>query len=69
MTEREIAELEARWHRAVEKNPHPRILTRLPLRTRLRLAAHRAVNVLGCWLCDHGHCTMARLLWQACGMW
>ena len=69
MTEEEIAELEARWRRAMAKDSRPRLLTPLPWRTRLRLAVTHAVNVTGCWLCDHGHCTAARLLWQACRMW
>ena len=69
MTEEDLAELEARWHRAMAKNPQPRILDPLPWRTRLRLAAEHAVDVIGCWLCDHRCPELAVWLWKACGMW
>jgi hypothetical protein len=41
----------------------------LPWRVRLRLRATRRVNVIGCWLVEHGQFTAAEWLWRVCRMW
>lgn len=41
-----------------------RLLTPLPRRTRLRLAAESAVNRIGIWLVGHGHFGAAKRLWR-----
>ena len=41
----------------------------LPLKTRLRLRATHRVNVVGCWLVEHGQLAAAERLWRLCRMW
>jgi hypothetical protein len=41
----------------------------LPLKTRVRLRATRRVDVIGCWLVEHGMEAVAVGLWRACGLW
>jgi hypothetical protein len=38
-------------------------------RTRLRLAVTRRIDKTCGWLCEHGHDTVAVLIWRACGLW
>jgi hypothetical protein len=64
VNERELA---AALERAATRPP--RLLTPLPLRVRLRLATARAIDTIGCWLCDHHRPGMAMLLWRVCGLW
>lgn len=40
------------------------LLTPLPLRIRLRLAAARRIDLIGAWLCDHGHQQAAGRMWR-----
>ncbi|MEV7389599.1 hypothetical protein [Streptomyces sp. NPDC091215] len=45
------------------------LLTPLPYRTRLRLAAELRIDRLGAWLCGHRCAPAAVWLWRACRMW
>lgn len=77
MTEHE--ELVRRFKAAVAKqrgeirfvHPSDKVSRRLPLpfRTRLRLRAHRRVDVVAGWLVGHGLERAAIGLWRVCGMW
>lgn len=45
------------------------LLTPLPRRVRLRLAAHRRIDHACGWLVEHRLHGPAIAIWRACGMW
>lgn len=47
----------------------PRLLTPLPRRGRVRLAAEHAVNAVAIWLACHDRAGAAERVWRICGMW
>lgn len=65
VTEADWAELTRRWRKLHDsKRYRMKLMTPLPLRTRIRLRAERAVNSLGFWLVDHKMIRAARWLWR-----
>jgi hypothetical protein len=64
LTDEQVALLASRLEAALRKGTRLRLLTPLPRRTRARLAAARAVDVVAFWLCQRGHVRAARLLWR-----
>jgi hypothetical protein len=69
ISDEELRKLEARLEKALSRGGHPRLMTPLPWRTRLRLAAERAADRAGCWLCGHRMGRAAVTLWRVTGMW
>lgn len=63
LTEAEIAALTERFLKEHQRG-RVRLLTPLPLRTRLRLACHHARNSAGIWLVGHDRLWAARKLWR-----
>ena len=68
LTGDEAAQLERCWREAYGKGGHPKLLTPLPRRVRLRLAVRRVLTGIGIWLVDHGHIEAARRLWTVTGL-
>lgn len=69
MTDEEIAAFRENIREALASPSRMTVFPPLPRRVRLRLRFHRRVDDVAYWLVCHGHCTAARRLWQACGMW
>jgi hypothetical protein len=59
----------AEWRKQAQQRNKVRLLTPLPRRVRMRLAARRAVDKAGIWLVKHHRYHAAQRLWQAFGMW
>jgi hypothetical protein len=68
-TEAQLAAIRAGLERQLARGHHPRLLTPLPRRTRLRLWRDRRVDTITAWLCAHHGCRAAVALWRAFGMW
>ena len=67
LTDEQLERFKAEWER--KRHGHPKLLTPLPRRVRLRLAIEGAVNHVATWLACRGHYDAAERLWRACGMW
>lgn len=66
-TDGQLDRFRSEWER--QKLGRPRLLTPLPRRVRLRLAAERAVDRVAIRLVDAGHYRAAMRLWKTFGMW
>lgn len=69
LTSEQLDQFKAEWERQARKPGEIRLLTPLPRRVRLRLAAMRTVNRTAIRLVSGGHYRAARGLWRASGMW
>jgi hypothetical protein len=65
-TDEQVEQFKAEWRRKY-KPREIRLLTPLPRRVRLRLAAEQAITRAGTWLCDHRMWRAAELLWKVLG--
>lgn len=66
--EEELAALRARLDKQLARGHHPRLLTPLPRRTRLRLRRDRCIDTAAAWLCAHHASSAAVSLWRLSGM-
>jgi hypothetical protein len=62
------AELAEAFRKAAAKG-HPKLLTPLPWRVRLRLWLTRRVDGAAIWLVEHGRFRAAIGVWRACRLW
>lgn len=62
-----VARLMAEWRRKAEATPV--LLTPLPHRVRMRLAATHAIDRAAIWLLDRKRFRAAERLWRTLGMW
>jgi hypothetical protein len=67
LTDKELDRIRAAWER--KRHGPPKLLTPLPRRVRLRLAAEHAINRAAIWLVDHGRYGAAERLWRTFGLW
>lgn len=67
LSDEQLDRFRSEWER--QKLGPPRLLTPLPHRVRLRLAAARAVDRVAIRLVNGGHYRAAMRLWKAFGMW
>ena len=67
LTTEQINQFKAEWER--KAHGHPRLLTPLPRRVRLRLWAARRVDLAAIWLVEHERHEAAIRLWKAFGIW
>ena len=68
-TEQQLATIKAALEKQLARGRHPRLMTPLPRRTRLRLWRDHRVNTVAAWLCAHHGDRAAVALWRAFGMW
>jgi flavin-binding protein dodecin len=67
LTEAQWTEVMNRWGNVV-RGQVAHAWPLLPWRTRLRLAIHRRITAIGCWLGDHVSWAAAEWLWRATGL-
>lgn len=65
-TSEQLEQFAAEWRRKMRDGTfgRPVLLTPLPRRVRLRLAAEHAVNGIGIWLVNRGRISAAKRLWR-----
>jgi hypothetical protein len=68
-TDEQLGQFVDEWRRQARKPGRIRLLTPLPRRVRVRLAAARAVDRVAIRLVDRKRYRAARALWRAFGMW